>query len=88
MLLVFTVQVLFNFFHDNVIFVGPWREEYASGVVACLPRYGKLVPFLVPVEDTVLGLGVAPCSIRFCRVVVGLLSPLLWQEQGNWGSGK
>ena len=76
MLLVFTVQVLFNFFHDNVIFVGPWREEYASGVVACLPRYGKLVPFLVPVYDAVLGIGVAPCPIRFWVVVSGLLIPL------------
>ena len=45
------VQFLFNLCNENAICVGTWHRAYVYGVSACVPRYGALVPFLVPVED-------------------------------------
>ena len=84
MLLVFTVQVLYNCFCENVIYVSTWCLAYASVFGACIQRYGKLLPLLGPVEYAVISLGGSPYSIRFYMVVSGLLIPLLWQEKLNW----
>ena len=82
--LVITIQFLFNFFHKNVICVSAWHIAYTTSVCACIPKYGTLVPLLFTVEDSVIGLCSALCSIRFCMVLSGFLSPLPWQEQENW----
>ena len=84
MFLAFNIQFLFNLLHEKVICVGTWHGAHASGVGACIPRYGTLEPFLIPGEDEVFGLDGPPCLIRFLVVVSGLLNPLLCIEQENW----
>ena len=60
---------------------------YASVFGAHILRYSVPVALLVPLEDTVFGIGGASCPIRFWMVVRGLLIPLLWKDQENWGFG-
>ena len=65
--------------------VSAWRGAHAYGAGDLIIRYGTILTFLVPIEDTLLGLGGARCSTRFCMVVGGFSIPLLWQDQENWG---
>ena len=56
--------------------VGTWRRAYVSGGGVCVPRYGMIVPLLVPLQDEMFGLGSGPYPIRFRPTVVAIAGKL------------